>query len=80
MPMNLFAAAQQTSTAKLPAFYQRFQTEETTLRVNGAKITIKMFLMEIFLGIKLTMNILKIKRLFFEYFCRIMTRALTFRP
>ena len=65
MPMNLFAAAQQTSTAKLPAFYQRFQTEETTLRVNGAKITIKMFLMEIFLGIKLTMNILKMKTLFF---------------
>ena len=65
MPMNLFAAAQQTSTAKLPAFYQSFQTEETTLRVNGAKITIKMFLMEIFLGIKLTMNILKMKTLFF---------------
>ena len=41
MPMNLFAAAQQTSTARLLAFYQRFQTEEPTLRVNGAKITIE---------------------------------------
>ena len=41
MPMNLFAAAEQTSTAKLPAFYQRFQTEEATLWVKGAKITIE---------------------------------------
>lgn len=39
--MDLFAAAQQTSTARLLAFYQRFQTEEPTLRVNGAKITIE---------------------------------------
>ena len=32
--MYQFAAEQQTSTAKLPAFFQRFQTEERVLRVN----------------------------------------------
>ena len=37
--MYHFAAAQQTSTAKLPAFYKPFQTEERALRVNEAKIT-----------------------------------------
>ena len=37
--MNQFAAAQQTSAAKLLLFYQRFQTKERALRVNQAKIT-----------------------------------------
>ena len=37
--MYQFAAAQQKSTVKLPAFFQRFQTEERVLRVNESKIT-----------------------------------------
>ena len=37
--MYHFAAAQQTSTAKLPPFYKTFQIEERALRVNEAKIT-----------------------------------------
>ena len=37
--MYEFAAAQQTSTLKLPAFFLRFQTEECVLRVNKSKIT-----------------------------------------
>ena len=32
--MYYFAAAQQTSTAKLPAFFQKFQADERVLRVN----------------------------------------------
>ena len=41
--MYEFAAAQQTSTAKLPAFFKRFQTEERVLRVNLAIFAIKIF-------------------------------------
>ena len=35
--MYQFAAAQQTSTVKLPAFVLRFQAEERVLRVNDLK-------------------------------------------
>ena len=37
--MYQFAAAQQTSTVKLPAFFLRFQTKERILRVNESEIT-----------------------------------------
>ena len=37
--MYEFAAAQQTSTLKLPAFFWRFQNKERVLRVNKSKIT-----------------------------------------
>ena len=37
--MYQFAAAHQTSTAKLTAFFQRCQIEERILRVNKSKIT-----------------------------------------
>ena len=37
--MYQFAAAQQTNKAKLPAFFQRFQTEELVLRFNKTKST-----------------------------------------
>ena len=37
--MYQFAAAQQTSTAKLRSFFQKFQTEERRLRFNKSKIT-----------------------------------------
>ena len=37
--MYQFAAAQQTSTLKLLAFFFRFQTEERVLKVNKNKIT-----------------------------------------
>ena len=37
--MYEFDAAQQTSTAKLPPFFQRFQTEVHPLKVNETKIT-----------------------------------------
>ena len=36
--MYYFAAAQQTSTAKVPALFQRFQTEERVLRVKALKL------------------------------------------
>ena len=36
--MYYFAAAQQTSTAKLPGFFQRFQIEEHVLRVKVFEI------------------------------------------
>ena len=35
--MYQFAAVQQTSTAKLPPFFERFQTEECILRVNSVE-------------------------------------------
>ena len=37
--MYQFAAAQQTSTVKLPAFNLKFQTQERVLRVNKSEIT-----------------------------------------
>ena len=37
--MCLFAAAKQTSTVKLPAFYLRVQTKERVLRVNKSAVT-----------------------------------------
>ena len=39
--MYYFAAVQQTSTVKLPTFFQRFQAKVHVLRVNETKITIK---------------------------------------
>ena len=36
--MCKFAAAQQTSTKKLPAIFQRFQTEERVLRFKALKL------------------------------------------
>ena len=36
--MYKFAAAQQTSTAKVPGLFQRFQTEERVLRVKALKL------------------------------------------
>ena len=41
--MYYFAAAKQTSTANLPAFYKIFPTEQRALRVNEAKIRIEIF-------------------------------------
>ena len=41
--MYYFAASQQINTPKLPASYKAFQTEERTLRVKEAKITIENF-------------------------------------
>ena len=35
--MYTFAAAQQTSTAKLPPFFERFQTKERVLRINAVE-------------------------------------------
>ena len=37
--MYYFAAAQQTSTAKLPAFFQKLKKTVRVLRVNEAKLT-----------------------------------------
>ena len=37
--MYYFAAVQQTSTVKLPAFFLRFETEEHILRVNESEVT-----------------------------------------
>ena len=37
--MYYLAAAQQTSTVKLSAFFLRFQTEKWVLRVNKSEIT-----------------------------------------
>ena len=37
--MHQLAAAQQTSAAKLLAFFQRYQTKECALQINQAKIT-----------------------------------------
>ena len=39
--MYQFAAAQQTSIAKLPTFFERYQTEMCPLSVNETKITYK---------------------------------------
>ena len=37
--MYYYAAVQQTSTVKLPAFFFRLQTEERVVRINKSKIT-----------------------------------------
>ena len=62
------------------AFFQRLQTEIRALRVNETKIQVKMLLMEIILGPKVTMNQFLRKNTCFGYFCRFVTHALTLRP
>ena len=63
--MYYFAAAHQTSTAKLPAFYKTFETEERALRVNEVKITIEIFFfMHIILVAKVAMIKVTTKTLF----------------
>ena len=71
--MNWFAAPQHISLAKLPAFYQRFQTEEGALRLIEAKVTTEN-------AFKVTMNIVTTKKPSFGIFWRFVTSALTLRP
>ena len=79
--MKCFAAAQQTNTPKLPAFYKTFQTEERALRVNEAKITIEtFFFMEIILVAKVTMNKVTRENLALVFFCRFVIRPLVLIP
>ena len=39
--MYYFASGQSTNTLKLAAFFLKFQTEESTLKVNESQITIE---------------------------------------
>ena len=71
---------QKTSTAELPAFFERFQTEEHVLRVNKIQSSDENALMEIILRLKIAMNLVATKKTCFWCFCRFATRALTLRP
>ena len=53
--MYQFAASEQPSTAKLPTFFQRFQTKQQVLRVNKSKLLVKTISMEIILQVMGTM-------------------------
>ena len=78
--MYYFAAAKQTSTANLPAFFKIFPTEQRALRVNEAKIRIEIFFfMQIILVAKVTMKEVTTKNLALGVFCIFLTRALVLR-
>ena len=82
--MYQFAAVQQTSTAKLHAFFQRFKTEVGALKVNETKITTENAFNRGHFGTEdnnesKTMNQITTKNCFC-YFCRFATCTLTLGP
>ena len=78
--MYSFAAAQQTSTVKLSALFLRSQTEERVLRVNKNKITGENNFHGDDFEIEGNHGLSKDENLYFGYFCRFVTIALTLRP
>ena len=78
--MYQFAAAQQTRTAELPAFFlRRFETERV-LRVNKGKITGENTFNGDYFGVEGNHESSKMIKFCFGYFCRFVTSALTRRP
>ena len=78
--MYQFAAAQQTSTAKSPTFFQSFQVEVYVLRVNKIKVNIEHAFTEIILIPMVSKNQLTPRKFCFGDFCRSATGALILRP
>ena len=78
--MDQFAAVEQTGTAKLLAFFQRFQSKEHVLRVNKSNLLMKTLLMEIILQLKVIMIQIITQKYCFGYFGIFVTRGLTLRP
>ena len=77
--MYQFAAVEQTGTAKLLAFFQRFQTKEHVLRVNKSNLLMKTLLMEIILQLKVIMIQIITEKYCFGYFGIFVTQGLTLR-
>ena len=77
--MYQLAAVQQTSTVKKPAFFLKYQTEEVVLRVHRSKTTSENtfngdeFKIEVYHGLRTA------EKIYFEYFCRFVFKALTLR-
>ena len=57
--------------------FKDFKPKTALYRLISQRFFVKMFLMEIILEVKITMNIATTKKLCFGYLCRILTRALT---
>ena len=77
--MYFFAATQQSSIAKLPALFYRFQTEECLLRVNKSKLLDKTILMEIIVRLKVNMIQLTTDKNCFGHFGGFVTHGVTLR-
>lgn len=58
-------------------FFKDFKPKSTLYRLIRQRFLVKMFLMEIILEVKITMNIATTKKLCFGYLCRSLTCALT---
>ena len=56
--------------------FKDFKPKTALYRLISQRFFVKMLLMEIILEVKITMNIATTKKLYFEYLCRILTRAL----
>ena len=54
----LFAAAKQTSTAKLPAFFQIFKLKHVLYRLMKQRLILKMLLIDIIFESKTTIHII----------------------
>ena len=77
--MYYIVAAEQTSTAKLPAFFQKLKKKLRILRVNETKLQ-ETLLLAIFLYYKVRQNQKMTKGPFFETAHRFLTCLLTLRP
>ena len=76
--MYQLVAAQQASAAKLPAFFQKFQTEERVLNVNKSKITCENTFNEDHVPNEVNYDSNNDKK-YFGYFTRFVVRGLTLR-
>ena len=59
---------------------KHFKPKSVLYRLMRLRLLVKMLLMETILGVKVIMNIVKMKKPFWGYFCRLVSRALTLRP
>ena len=77
--MQQFAAVQQTSTLKLAKFFFKFQTKESTLRVNKSEITVENTFKFDYFEIKGSHGTNKDGKILFGFFCWFVTSPLTFK-
>ena len=60
-------------------FFKDFKTKSGFCRLMWLKLPVQMLLIEIILGVKVTVNKARTERSCFGYFCRFATRAFTLR-
>ena len=71
--MHQFAPAKQTNTANYHLIFKDFEPKSVLYKLMRLILPVKMLLMEITLGVKVTMNIRTTKKPCFGYCCRFLT-------